>query len=527
MARGAQAPPLPPADCEIPAAQIQPLPHRARGRKCWLSATIALALAACSGAGGVDAGGVAPVALASAPPGEAQRVVELELRPEEITRWRALLAAMTSAERAALLSFLARFDEGLAGVTIGRHFLPKPEFAQELAKILVALGPEYEAGLARELGVDYHTRIDALRRALPAGNERDALVDALRLFSVAGHCFYSQAEMDALDLSGVAGVTIGLCDPAVEAFDHDWNFAPPMMVQAEPAGDGEAPWQVQLIRAGKDRAFYQRPIRARYEFERLGRRLEPWERDHVCGAVYIGGKHALTAAHCLEGWDGYDADFFDGRRIRAGTHDITVEGEVIPITAAVIHAGYSDGKAYAGYDIALLVLAKAPANAEASRVRIPLHPRNGRPPGTTLVQTGWGLMGATESTRRARDITGNLQRSARWLRIGQLQLYDNAKCDGDPAFAERGVSIGHGQLCVGSEEGVDACKGDSGGPLVRMVEGELPILVGLVSWGIGCGIRGRPAIYTDVGTFYSWIKQAQLFARPGRLLRLGRQRAAR
>ena len=62
-------------------------------------------------------------------------------------------------------------------------------------------------------------------------------------------------------------------------------------------------------------------------------------------------------------------------------------------------------------------------------------------------------------------------------------------------------------LCAGGEEGQDACRGDGGGPLVCPQPGQAgPVLVGVTSWGQGCGRPGKPGVYTEVAYFYDWIR---------------------
>ena len=69
-------------------------------------------------------------------------------------------------------------------------------------------------------------------------------------------------------------------------------------------------------------------------------------------------------------------------------------------------------------------------------------------------------------------------------------------CAGTPDKDENGFIDG----------GKDACQGDSGGPLT-CVRDDQPVLVGLVSWGIGCAVEGQPGVYTNVFQYIDWIKQ--------------------
>jgi len=101
------------------------------------------------------------------------------------------------------------------------------------------------------------------------------------------------------------------------------------------------------------------------------------------------------------------------------------------------------------------------------------------------------------------------------LRKVDIPIYpDKAKCEKiiNEALTEarggkkgRRTKLNAGEICAGGEKGKDTCSGDGGSPLVcQAVSGRWHV-VGLVSWGIGCGVEGRPAIYTNVFEYVDFI----------------------
>ena len=59
--------------------------------------------------------------------------------------------------------------------------------------------------------------------------------------------------------------------------------------------------------------------------------------------------------------------------------------------------------------------------------------------------------------------------------------------------------------------GKDSCQGDSGGPLVCDLNKQA-VLVGVVSYGGGCGEEGKPGIYANVNYFKNWLGSGFLLA---------------
>merc|ERR1712111_135649 len=69
-----------------------------------------------------------------------------------------------------------------------------------------------------------------------------------------------------------------------------------------------------------------------------------------------------------------------------------------------------------------------------------------------------------------------------------------------------GVLITGQMLCAGHEGGgTGACFGDSGGPLSFDYSGK-EYVVGVVSWGIGCGQPNLPSVYAKVSSAMWWIR---------------------
>ncbi|KAK2175271.1 hypothetical protein NP493_740g02016 [Ridgeia piscesae] len=111
-------------------------------------------------------------------------------------------------------------------------------------------------------------------------------------------------------------------------------------------------------------------------------------------------------------------------------------------------------------------------------------------PNRTGTVTGWGRLGL-----RA-PLASTLQEI-------HVPYVNESVCSASTTYA-----VTRNMFCAGyvQGEGVkqDACKGDSGGPLSMQQDGS-HYLVGLVSWGEGCGARDKFGFYTKVANYYAWM----------------------
>ncbi|XP_068618770.1 uncharacterized protein [Battus philenor] len=234
---------------------------------------------------------------------------------------------------------------------------------------------------------------------------------------------------------------------------------------------GEYPWQAAILKK------------------------DPKESVYVCGGTLIDGLHIMTAAHCVKSYKGFEL------RVRLGEWDVNHDVEFYPYIERDVVSIHVHPLYYAGTldnDLAILKLehpvdwTKYPHISPAC-----LPDKYTEYAGQRCWTTGWG-----------KDAFGDYGKYQNILKEVDVPILAHGQCQQQLRQTRLGYNyeLNPGFICAGGEDGKDACKGDGGGPLVCERSGTWQ-LVGVVSWGIGCGQPGVPGVYVKVAHYLDWISQ--------------------
>ncbi|XP_012062481.1 PREDICTED: trypsin-4-like [Atta cephalotes] len=195
---------------------------------------------------------------------------------------------------------------------------------------------------------------------------------------------------------------------------------------------------------------------------------------HACGAVIISNKWIVTVAHYVRVKSSIVS-------VRVRSSYTSKDGDVLEIDKIEVHENF-DKYVYL-HDIALMKL-KSPAEFGEKLLPIALPENEKLQDGAHCVVTGW---------KRTRGTSP----SGVQLAAAAVAIVNQRTCE---AMMPSYKPLSEDMLCANATRPSGRCQGDLGAPLVSE-----QMLIGILSYGLGCETRIHPDVYIRVSSYLSWI----------------------
>ncbi|XP_061402768.1 seminase-like [Musca vetustissima] len=199
--------------------------------------------------------------------------------------------------------------------------------------------------------------------------------------------------------------------------------------------------------------------------------------EFFCGGTLVAKRYVVTAAHCMEGLTARDFNVHGG---------VTYLNQIgVRRSVQKISIPKSFNMKNVNMDVAVLKLDKPMTGRYIAPIRLCSHRIRTN---DWVKVSGWGLTHE------------NGTRPSNQLRTVNVRMISKQKCKRDYRSV---MQLSRTMMCGSVPGKKDACSGDSGGPLVHRGE-----LCGIVSFGIGCGRKNFPGVYTTVNHVKRFIRQS-------------------